>query len=55
MWKIKIKIFSDPPSRLKANILYLPPHKSRNFSDPSLPPVWIEKLINSNETGKVRY
>ena len=34
MGKIRIENFFDPPpSRLKANFLCLPSHKSRNFAD----------------------
>jgi hypothetical protein len=56
MGKIRIENFFDPPP-LKANFLCLPPHKSRNFSDPP-PPVWIEKLTAIKQVcvaGKVRY
>ena len=58
MGKITIENFFDtPPPKLKANILCLPPHKSRNFSDTPLA-VWIEKLIAMKQVcvaGKVRY
>jgi hypothetical protein len=56
MGKRRIENFLTP-SRPKANVLCLPPHKSRNFSDPP-PPVWIEKLTAMKQmciAGKVRY